>query len=122
MGRLFVLDSFRAPCRENGEKESSVMQRESKDGDARRPAPAIPIRSESFSHPAAWPLTLLGTLFVLLSANVAQAGTLAGTVLDPSGTAVPQAHVTLLRSLVVLDQREADSQGTYKFAGLADGK
>ena len=57
-----------------------------------------------------------------LSATAAQAGTLAGTVLDPSGRPVPQAHVTLLRSLVVLDQRQTDSQGTFKFAGLADGK
>jgi outer membrane receptor protein involved in Fe transport len=59
---------------------------------------------------------------VFLSATAAQAGTLAGTVLDPSGHAVPQAHVTLLRSLVVLDQRQTDSQGTFKFASLAAGK
>jgi outer membrane cobalamin receptor len=60
-------------------------------------------------------------LFLLLSSTAAQAGTLAGSVLDPSGSPVPQAHVTLLRSLVVLDQRQTDSQGTFKFAGLADG-
>jgi len=59
---------------------------------------------------------------MLLSGAAAQAETLAGTVLDPSGSPVPQASVTLLRSLVVLDQRPTDSQGTFKFAGLADGK
>jgi outer membrane cobalamin receptor len=85
-------------------------------------APAIPVRSKTSFHPAAWLPLLLGTLFVLLLATAAQAGTLAGTVLDPSGQAVPQAHVTLLRSLVVFDQQQTDSQGTFKFAGLADGK
>jgi outer membrane receptor protein involved in Fe transport len=59
---------------------------------------------------------------MLLSVTAARAGTLAGTVLDPGGRPVPQAHVTLLRSLVVLDQRQTDSQGAYKFADLADGK
>ncbi len=79
-------------------------------------------RSEISSHLTAWARLLLGTLFVLLSTTTAQAGTLAGTVLDPSGRPVAQAHVILLRSLVVLDERRTDSQGTFKFAGLADGK
>jgi outer membrane cobalamin receptor len=93
-----------------------------KNRDARLRVPAMPVRRKASSHPAAWPPLLLGALFVLLSATTAQAGTLAGTVLDPSGRAVPQARVTLLRSLVVLDEGQTDSQGTFKFAGLADGK
>jgi outer membrane cobalamin receptor len=93
-----------------------------KNRDARLRVPAMPVRRKASSHPAAWPPLLLGALFVLLSATTAQAGTLAGTVLDPSGRAVPQARVTLLRSLVVLDQRQTDSQGTFQFAGLANGK
>jgi len=85
------------------------MQHDFKPRGARLRAPAIPVRSKISSHPAIWPPLLLGALFVFLSATAAQAGTLAGTVLDPSGHAVPQAHVTLLRSLVVLDQRQTDS-------------
>ena len=98
------------------------MQHDFKTRDARLRAPAIPVKSKTSSRPTAWLPLLLGALFLLLSATAAQAGTLAGTVLDPSGRPVPQAHVTLLRSLVVLDQRQTDSQGTFKFAGLADGK
>ena len=82
----------------------------------------IPATNKNSFRFGAWPCFLLGALFVLLSATTSQAGTLAGTVRDPSGRAVPQAHVNLLRSLVVVDQRETDSQGTFKFAGLADGK
>jgi outer membrane receptor protein involved in Fe transport len=89
--------------------------------DARLRPPAIPVRSNISSYPAAWPSLLLGALVVLLSATATRAGTLTGTVLDPSGSAVPQAHVTLLRSLVVVDERQTDSQGAFKFAGLADG-
>jgi outer membrane receptor protein involved in Fe transport len=50
------------------------------------------------------------------------AGSVAGTVLDPSGSVVPQARVTLLRSLVVVDERQTDSHGAFEFANLADGK
>ncbi|MGD0223689.1 MAG: TonB-dependent receptor [Terriglobia bacterium] len=84
--------------------------------------PANPAINKTSSHAGAWPPVLWCAFFLLLSATAAQAATLTGTVVDPSGSAVPQAHVTLLRSLVVLDQRETDSQGTFKFAGLADGK
>jgi len=98
------------------------MQFEFKIRDACLRAPAIPVSSKISSDPAAWPPLLLGALFVLLSAPAAQAGTLAGTIFDPNGRAVPQAQVTLLRSLVVLDERQTDSQGTFEFAGLANGK
>ncbi len=63
-----------------------------------------------------------GALFVVTAASTAAAGTLAGTVFDPAGRPVAQAQVTLLRSLVVFEQRETDSQGSYQFADLADGK
>jgi outer membrane receptor protein involved in Fe transport len=83
---------------------------------------AIPFRSKIYFRLTAWLPFLLGALFVLLSATAAQAGTMAGTVLDPSGRPVPDAHVTLLRSLVVLDEGQTDSEGKFKFTGLADGK
>ncbi len=94
------------------------MSHDGKNRDARLRAPAISSKGKIHTRPAA---LLLGAFFLLLSAVVAQAGTLAGTVLDPSGIPVPQARVTLLRSTVVLDQRQTDSQGAYRFAGLADG-
>jgi outer membrane cobalamin receptor len=98
------------------------MQHELKKRDARLRAPAIPFENKTSCHLAVWLPLLLGVLFILLSAAAAQAGTLAGTVLDPSGRPVPQAQVTLLKSLVVLDQRQTDSQGTFKFTDLANGK
>jgi outer membrane receptor protein involved in Fe transport len=49
------------------------------------------------------------------------ASTLEGTVLDPSGRPVPGARVSLLRSLVAVDERLADSAGVYRFEGLQDG-
>jgi outer membrane receptor protein involved in Fe transport len=98
------------------------MQHDFKNRDASLRAPAIPFNCKTSFHPAAWPGLLLVASFLLFSATAAQAGTLVGTVLDPSGRPVPQAHVTLLRSLVVLDQKQADSQGTFRFEGLADGK
>jgi outer membrane receptor protein involved in Fe transport len=82
----------------------------------------VPLTSLVFSLTSLWTPLLFCALLVSLSVSGAQAGTLAGTVLDPSGSAVPQAHVTLLRSLVVLDEQPTDTQGTYRFVGLADGK
>src|ERR1019366_302341 len=124
MGRLFVLvrDSFRAPRRENGEKESPMMQCDIKNPGMPLRAPAHPVKRNPTFQLANWPILLMGVLFLLTSAPAAQAGTLSGTVLDPSGRAVAQARVTLLRSLAVLDERRTDFQGTFKFAGLANGK
>jgi outer membrane cobalamin receptor len=127
MGRLFSFgpspqDSFRAPRRESGEKESPVTKSNSKSRASRVLAPAIPQENET-----AWNLIsrlsiLASLLFVLLCARAAMAGSVAGTVLDPSGSVVPQARVTLLRSLVVVDERQTDSHGAFEFANLADGK
>ena len=99
-----------------------MIQHDFETGDARLRAPAIPDRNRISSHSSPRPHLLLCALIALLSAATAQAGTLAGTVFDPSGSPVPRAHVTLLRSLVVLDDQQTDSQGAFKFAGLTDGK
>ncbi|MDR3674511.1 MAG: TonB-dependent receptor [Acidobacteriota bacterium] len=98
------------------------MQHNFKNRDARLRAPAVRIESNTPHNFAIWPSFLLGALLVLFSATAVQAGTLKGTVLDPSGRPVPQAHVTLLRSLAVVDQQQTDSQGVFKFATLANGK
>ena len=75
----------------------------------------------ALTHSANWRGVLLSAVLMLLSSIPAYAGTLAGTVLDPSGKPVPQAQVSLLKSMVVLDQRQTDSQGAYKFPNLTDG-
>ena len=90
------------------------MQHDLETRAARLRASVTPIENLTSSHLSAWPALLLGVLFIVLSATAARAGTLAGTVLDPSGRPVPQAQVTLLRSLVVIDQLQTDSQGTFK--------
>jgi outer membrane cobalamin receptor len=64
------------------------------------------------------------TILLLVSAcaaHAAWASTLEGTVLDPSGKAVPAARVSLLRSLVAIAERQSDAEGAYKFEGLQDG-
>jgi outer membrane cobalamin receptor len=61
-------------------------------------------------------------LLVLLPASgVADAATLEGTVLDPTGRAIPHARVTVLRSLVAFDERQSDVRGDFKFENLAEG-
>jgi outer membrane receptor protein involved in Fe transport len=84
--------------------------------------PAKPIKSQISAHHSAWAPLLAGALLILISAHPTLAGTLSGSVLDPSRRPVPQAHVTLLRSLVVFAQQQTDAQGTFKFSGLAEGK
>ncbi len=63
--------------------------------------------------------------FILLLLACAQyaalASTLEGTVLDPSGKPVPGARISLLRSLTVIEERQADARGVYKFEGLQEG-
>ncbi|MGA3167429.1 MAG: TonB-dependent receptor [Terriglobia bacterium] len=82
-----------------------------------------PLRTrESILKPIAWSSILRSLFLGLLCAASGYAGTLAGTVLDPSGSAVPQARVTLLRSLLVVDEKQTDARGAFLFAGLADGK
>jgi len=47
--------------------------------------------------------------------------TIRGVVLDPNGRAVPDAEVTLLGSMTLSSQTRTDSQGQYRFEGLAAG-
>jgi outer membrane cobalamin receptor len=61
-------------------------------------------------------------LFVIsVSSAAVHAANLEGTVLDPSGQAVPGARVSLKKSLVAVEERQADAHGVYKFEGLQDG-
>jgi outer membrane cobalamin receptor len=63
--------------------------------------------------------------FILLLLACAEcaalAATLEGTVLDPSGKPVPGARISLLRSLTVIEEHQADARGVYKFEGLQEG-
>ena len=61
------------------------MQRDLKTRAALLRAPATPFENQTSSPFAAWASLLLGVLFILHSATTAQAGTLVGTVFDPSG-------------------------------------
>ena len=49
------------------------------------------------------------------------AATLEGTIFDPSGQVVPGAKVSLIRSLVAIEERQTDARGLYRFEGLQDG-
>ena len=81
-------------------------------------APAIHVSKQTCFRLETWPCYFCWAALCRAPFSIRlKAATLEGTVLDPSGRAVPQAHVNLLRSLVVVDQRETDSQGTFKFAG-----
>ncbi len=83
--------------------------------------PANPRKEMPASIKIARPAILLGWLCVFLGATGAQAATLAGTVFDPSGSAVPKAHVILLKSMVVMDEKQTASNGAYEFQNLEDG-
>jgi len=64
---------------------------------------------------------LLLLLAFLLSAGGARAATVEGTVLDPSGRAVPGARVSLLSPPVPLEERQTDARGHFEFTGLRGG-
>lgn len=64
---------------------------------------------------------ILSILIALALPSALAAGTLAGIVTDPDGKAVPDARVSLLRSLVVVGERQTDAEGAYRFEGLDDG-
>jgi len=61
-------------------------------------------------------------LLMACAAHAAPASTLEGTVLDPSGKPVPGARISLLRSLTVVEERQANSEGSYKFEDLQEGQ
>jgi outer membrane cobalamin receptor len=58
---------------------------------------------------------------ICLVAAGARAATLEGTVFDPSGRAVAGAHVSLLRQLAPLEERQTDARGHFEFTGLRAG-
>ena len=60
-------------------------------------------------------------LLLACAGHAALAATLEGTVLDPSGKPVPGARISLLRSLTVIEERQTDAKGVYKFEGLQEG-
>ena len=64
---------------------------------------------------------LLGLLSIFFAGAAMRAATIEGTVSDPSGRAVPNVRVSLLKSPTALDERQTDAKGEYKFAGLAKG-
>jgi len=59
------------------------------------------------------------TLF--LAAATSSAATIEGTVLDPSGLAVPSARVTILAPMTPLAETETDAEGKYRFENLRGG-
>jgi outer membrane receptor protein involved in Fe transport len=64
---------------------------------------------------------LLGLLSIPFVSGASHGATIAGTVYDPSGRAVPNVRVSLLQSLTALDERQTNAKGEYKFEGLAKG-
>jgi outer membrane receptor protein involved in Fe transport len=64
---------------------------------------------------------LLGLLSILFVTAALHAATIEGTIFDPNGRAVPNVHVSLLRSLTALDERQTNARGEYKFEGLTKG-
>ena len=64
---------------------------------------------------------IFGLLLMVLAPTAARAATIKGTVLDPSGRAVANAHVSLLQALTALDERQTDAKGGYEFTGVVKG-
>ena len=64
---------------------------------------------------------LLGLLSIPFVSGAAHGATIKGTVYDPSGRAVLNVRVSLLQSLVALDERQTNAKGEYQFEGLARG-
>jgi outer membrane cobalamin receptor len=65
---------------------------------------------------------LLSLLVILLTAATARAATIEGTVLDPSGGAVPAARVALLAPMAPLAEARSNSSGQYRFENLRAGE
>ena len=122
---LSPLDSFQAPLPPGGEKESDVkeetrIQQPDRDTQTRPTQLRTHARGHTLTGPRVFPLLLL--ILVVGAGTAANAATLEGTVRDPAGGVVPHALVTLLRSPAVLDERESDAHGNYRFENLAKGK
>ena len=78
----------------------------------------VPCRTRNL---AGYRAGLLPLVALLLSIGVVRAATLEGTVLDPSGRAVPGARVSLLRQFTPLEERQTDARGRFEFDGLRGG-
>ncbi len=66
-------------------------------------------------------IILFLTFCLSAAGHVVWAATLEGTVFDPSGHVVSGAHVSLIRSLVAIEERQTDAKGNYRFEDLQDG-
>jgi outer membrane cobalamin receptor len=60
--------------------------------------------------------------FCLVAASAARAATIEGTVLDPSGRAVSNAHVRLIEGLSPLEAIRSGPQGHYRFRHIGPGE
>jgi outer membrane cobalamin receptor len=79
------------------------------------------INKESGMHKHFVGRSLSILLFLTCISCAALAVTLEGTALDPGGKAVAGARVSILRSLVVVSERQTDARGGYTFEGLQEG-
>jgi len=66
-------------------------------------------------------LALLPAASAQTNSQHASGAKIHGTVHDPDGRAVPNAHITLLGSMIALAETESNAQGQYEFDGLAGG-
>ncbi len=92
----------------------------SMDGAQLRPARS-PAHITKRKHTRAGLVACLVFCLLVGAGSVAGAATLEGTVFDPAGRVVPRARVTVLRSLVVLEERQSNARGEYRFENLAGG-
>jgi len=100
-------------------RESNVEHRKSK---AKTPLDTLRFCPVPLSRRQAWLSVALVSILLLSGAGAgARAATLEGTVLDPSGRAVAGARVSLLQSLVPVDERATDARGNYRFENLRAG-
>jgi len=100
-------------------RESNVERRKSK---VETPLDTLRFRPVRLSRRQAWLSVVLVSILVLSGAGTgARAATLEGTVLDPSGRVVAGARVSLLQSLVPMDERATDARGNYRFENLRAG-
>jgi len=104
----------------NGGKGSSVVKPEvrSQKSEVEARTGHVPCRTRNL---AGYRAGLLPLVTLLLSIGVVRAATLEGTVLDPSGRAVPGARVSLLHQLTPLEERQTDARGRFEFDGLRRG-
>jgi outer membrane receptor protein involved in Fe transport len=66
-------------------------------------------------------LALLPAASAQTNSQHASGATIHGTVYDPDGRAVPNAHITLLGPMIAVAETESNAQGQYEFYELASG-